>query len=59
MTTNPFHHHFPNMLKGRINHVLSAVSQRFPMLEKWALHAVPTSMTQKTHPRPDLETLDK
>jgi hypothetical protein len=28
------------MYKGWINYVFSAVSPHFPMLQKWALHAV-------------------
>jgi hypothetical protein len=40
METIPFDHYFPNMFKGWINYVLSAVSPHFPKLEKCALHAV-------------------
>ena len=40
VTTIPFSHYFPNMLKGWINYDLSAVSPHFSMLEKCTLHPV-------------------
>jgi hypothetical protein len=41
MTTIPFHHYFPNLLKGWIIYVLFAISPHFPSMGKCTLHAVP------------------